>query len=159
MKTIRLKRVLLHVAFWLVYMAEDVTLIYLWDKDRLARFSTSHQLMLAVCNSMTSLIPKLLFIYYVLYYILPKLLNTKAERKKYIALLLLALIATTFLYRAIGVYFQSPVIYSGLIEFTPYFSGRWFLQFLMDIGFASGVAIVIKQFRLQLAGKEKEKKT
>jgi two-component system LytT family sensor kinase len=157
MKTIRLKRVLLHVGFWLVYMAEDVTLIYLWDKDRLARFSASHQLMLAVCNSMTSLIPKLLFIYYVLYYNLPKLLNTKAERKKYIALLLLALIAATFLYRAIGVYFQSPVIYSGLIEFTPYFSGRWFLQFLMDIGFASGAAIMIKQFRLQVASKEKEK--
>ena len=134
MKTATLKRISLHIAFWLVYMTEDVTLIYLWDKDRLARFSTSHQLMLAVCNSMTSLIPKLLFIYYVLYYNLPKLLNTKAERKKYIALLLLALIATTFLYRAIGVYFQGPVIYSGLIEFTPYFSGRWFLQFFMDIG-------------------------
>ena len=155
-KTIRLKRVLLHVAFWLAYMAEDVTLIYLWDKDRLARFSTGHQLALHVCNSLTSLIPKLLFIYYVLYYNLPKLLNTKTERKKYIALLLLALVATTFLYRAIGVYFQGPVIYSGLIEFTPYFSGRWFFQFLMDIGFASGAAIMIKQFRLQLASKEKE---
>ena len=156
MKAISLKRVLLHVAFWLVYMTEDVTLIYLWDKDRLARFSASHQLLLAVCNSMVSLIPKLLFIYYVLYYNLPKLLNSKTERKKYIAQLLLALIATTFLYRAIGVYFQSPVIYSGLIQWTPYFSGRWFLQFLMDIGFASGAAIMIKQFRLQLASKEKE---
>src|SRR5580693_3600992 len=117
MKKISLKRVLLHVGFWIVYMAEDVTLIYLWDKDRLARFSTGHQLLLDVCNSMTSLIPKLLFIYYVLYYNLPKLLNAKAERKKYISLLLLALIATTFLYRAIGVYFQGPVIYSGLIDF------------------------------------------
>ena len=156
MKAIPLKRVLLHVGFWLVYMAEDVTLIYLWDKDRLAQFSTSHQLLLDVCNSLTSLIPKLLFIYYVLYYNLPKLLNAKAERKKYIALLLLALIATNFLYRAIGVYFQGPVIYSGLIDFTPYFSGRWFMQFLMDIGFASGAAIMIKQFRLQLASKEKE---
>ena len=156
MKTIRVKRVLLHVAFWLVYMAEDVTLIYLWDKDRLARFSTGHQLVLHVCNSLTSLIPKLLFIYYVLYYNLPGLLNKKAERKKYIALLLLALVATTFLYRAIGVYFQGPVIYSGLIEFTPYFSGRWFFQFLMDIGCASGAAIMIKQIRLQLASKEKE---
>src|SRR5260370_959498 len=77
--------------------------------------------------------------------------------EKSFAQLLLALIATTCFYRAIGVYFQSPVIYSGLIEFTPYFSGRWFLQFLMDIGFASGAAIMIKQFRLQLAGKEKEK--
>lgn len=156
MRTINWKRVSLHVAFWLVYMAEDITLIYLWDKDRLAQFSTAHQLVLHVCNSLTSLIPKLLFIYYVLYYNLPKLLHSKTERWKYIALLLLAFMATNFLYRAIGVYFQGPVIYSGLIDFTPYFSGRWFLQFLMDIGFASGAAIMIKQFRLQLSAKERE---
>ncbi len=156
MKGFSLKRVLLHVAFWLAYMVEDVTLIYLWDKDRLARFSTGHQLVLHVCNSLTSLIPKLAFIYYVLYYNLPRLLNSKTERPKYIAQLLLALVATTFLYRAIGVYFQGPVIYSGLIEFTPYFSGRWFLQFFMDIGCASGAAIMIKQVRLQLAAKERE---
>lgn len=154
---ISFKRVLLHVAFWLAYLTEDVTLIYLWDKDRLARFSTGHQLILAVCNSMTSLVPKLLFIYYVLYYNLPRLLNAqKTERRKYIALLLLALIATTFLYRAIGIYFQSPVIYGGLIKFTPYFSGAWFLQFFMDIACASGAAIMIKQIRLQLAAKERE---
>jgi len=138
-------------------MVEDVTLIYLWDKDRLSQFSTSHQLMLGVLNSLTSLIPKLLFIYYVLYYNLPKILDNKKDRKKYIALLLLALIATTCFYRAIGVYFQSPVIYKGLVQFSPYFSGRWFLQFLMDIGFSSGLAIAIKQFRLQLASKEREK--
>lgn len=156
MKTVNWKRVSLHVAFWLAYMTEDITLIYLWDKDRLARFSTSHQLVLAICNSLTSLIPKLLFIYYVIYYNLPRLLNSKTERKKYIALLLLALVATTFLYRAIGVYFQSPVIYSGLIKFTPYFSGAWFLQFFMDIACASGAAIMIKQIRLQLAAKERE---
>ncbi|HEV2478110.1 MAG TPA: histidine kinase [Puia sp.] len=157
MRTINWKRISLHVAFWLAYMVEDITLIYLWDKDRLARFSVSHQLVLAVCNSATSLIPKLLFIYYVLYYNLPKILNTqKAERRKYIALLLLVLIADTFFYRAIGVYFQSPVIYSGLIKFTPYFSGAWFLQFFMDIGCASGAAIMIKQIRLQLAAKERE---
>src|ERR1700761_1734247 len=156
MKTVNWKRISLHVAFWLVYMMEDITLIYLWDKDRLAQFSPGHPLLLAICNSMTSLIPKLLFIYYALYYNLPRLLNTKTQRLKYIALLLLALIATTFLYRAIGVYFQGPVIYSGLVSFTPYFSGRWFLQFFMDIGYASGAAIMIKLIRLQLASKQKE---
>jgi len=156
-KTISLKRVLLHVGFWLAYMTEDITLIYLWDRSKLAQFSTGHQLVLAFCNSATSLVPKLIFIYYVMYYNLPRLLNSKGtERKKYIALFLLALIATTFLYRAIGVYFQGPVIYGGLVTFAPYFSGAWFLQFFMDIGCASGAAIMIKQIRLQLAAKERE---
>jgi len=157
MKTATLKRVSLHIAFWLAYLTEDVTLIYLWDKDLQKGTSISHQLLLAFLNSLSSLIPKLIFVYYVLYYILPKLLNNKTERKKYIALLLLALIMTTFLYRAIAILIQGPVIYKGLVDFGPFFSGRRFLQFLMDIGFASGAAIVIKQFRLQLAGKEKEK--
>ncbi len=151
------RRIYLHIAFWLAYMTEDVTLIYLWDKDLHKAISTSHQLMLAFLNSLSSLIPKLLFVYYVLYYNLPKLLNNKRDRKKYIAQLLLALTIVTILYRAIAVFFQNPVIYNGSINFGPFFSGRWFLQMLADIGFASGLAIIIKQFRLQLAGKEKEK--
>ncbi len=157
MKTVTLKRVSLHIAFWLAYLTEDVTLIYLWDKDLYKGIPASHQLMLAVLNSLTSLIPKLLFVYYVLYYNLPKLLNSKRERKKYFAQLLLALIITVFLYRAIAILFQGPVIYKGMVNFGPFFSGSRFLQFLMDIGFASGAAIVIKQFRLQLADKEKRK--
>jgi hypothetical protein len=105
------ERVSLHIAFWLAYLTEDITLIYLWDKDLNKGISTSHQLMMAVLNSLSSLIPKLLFVYYVLYYNLPKLLSSKRERKKYIAQLLLALIVTTFLYRAITIFYQSPIIY------------------------------------------------
>jgi hypothetical protein len=157
MKTLHIKRISLHVAFWLAYLIEDITLIYLWDQNLHKGVPTSQQLMFATLNSLSSLIPKLIFVYYVLYYNLPKLLNSKRERKKYIAQLLLALILTTTLYRALAVYFQSPVIYKGSVNFGPFFSVRWYLQMLADIGFASGTAIVIKQFRLQLADKEKEK--
>ena len=156
MKTIRLKRVLLHVAFWLAYVTEDVTLIYLWDKDLLTRVSVNHQLQVAIANSLTSLIPKLIFVYYVLYYNLPKLLNARTGRKKYVALFLLALVFSIWIYRVISVYFQGPVLYHGLIDFGPFYSGRRILQSLMDIGFAAGAAIAVKLFRLQLAGKEKE---
>jgi two-component system, LytTR family, sensor kinase len=157
MKKATLKRISLHIAFWLVYLTEDITLIYLWDKDLNKGISTSHQLMMAVLNSLSSLIPKLLFVYYVLYYNLPKLLDNKSERKKYIVQLLLALIGTTFLYRAINIFYQSPFIYKKMDNFGPFFSAKRFLQMLGDIGVASGAAIVIKQFRLQLADKEKEK--
>jgi two-component system, LytTR family, sensor kinase len=157
MKTVTLKRVSLHIAFWLAYLTEDVTLIYLWDKDLFKGTSTGHQIMDAFLNSVTSLIPKLLFVYYVLYYNLPKLLSNRTQRTKYIAQLLLALVATTFLYRAINVFYQSPFIYKNMDNFGPFFSGKRFLQMIGDIGCASGAAIVIKQFRLQLADKEKEK--
>ena len=157
MKTAALKRIALHIAFWLAYLTEDVTLIYLWDKDLHKGIPISQQILFASLNSLSSLIPKLLFVYYVLYYNLPKLLNNKADRKRYIAQLLLALLITTILYRVIAVFFQSPVIYKGAVNFGPFFSGRWFLQMFADLGFASGLAIGIKQFRLQLADKEREK--
>ena len=82
MKTVSYKRILLHVAFWLAYLAQDITLIYLWDKDKHPGVSISRQLMFAFLNSASSLIPKLLFCYYVLYYNLPKLLNSKKDRNK-----------------------------------------------------------------------------
>jgi len=157
MKTVSFKRVLLHVAFWLVYLTEDVTLIYLWDKDRQPGVSINHQLRFAVLNGLCALIPKLVFVYYVLYYNLPKLLNSKKERKKYIAQFLLALLMTTILFRVIEIFFLEPVIYKGSLDFGSFFSIQWFLQMLADIGFVSGAAIMIKQFRLQLAAKEREK--
>jgi two-component system, LytTR family, sensor kinase len=157
MKAFTLRRVSLHIGFWLAYIMEDFTLVYLWQKEYISKYSINHKLILAVLNSFCSLIPKVIFSYYVLYFILPRLLNNKPKRKKYIALLLLALITTIFLYRGIALFLISPVIYKNVIDFGPYFSGMWFLNMLMDIGFASGAAIMIKQFRLQLAGKEKEK--
>ena len=152
-----MKRVFLHIGFWLAYMAQDVTVIHLWDKEFLHGFSVRHQLILAICNSLCSLIPKMLFSYYVIYYNLPKLLNSNNHRKKYIALLTLALLAAILFYRAIGVFFISPVIYKGALDLGKFFSGMWFFNSLMDIGFVSGLATVIKQFRLQLADKEREK--
>jgi two-component system LytT family sensor kinase len=145
------------MGFWLAYTVQDVTLIYLWNKEFLSAFSPSHQLIVAIFDSLCSLVPKMLFSYYVLYYNLPKLLNSKADRIRNITQLLLALIATMFLYRAIGVFFTSSVVYKGTIQYGAYFSGMWFLNILVNIGFASGAAIMIKQFRLQLADKEKQK--
>ena len=157
MKTITLKRISLHIGFWLAYMAQDVTLIYLWNKGLISQTSTGRQLAIAIENSLWSLLPKMLFGYYAIYYNLPRLLDRKADRKKYIALLLLALVATTFIYRAVANFIISPLVYKGLIPFSTFFNGVWYFNALMDIGFASGAAIVIKQIRLQFAAKEKEK--
>lgn len=140
-----------------MYLSQDTTFIYLWDKTALPAFLMPYHVVIAISNALASLVPKALFSYFVLYYILPKLLNNKHDKKKYIALLLVALVATVFLYRADALFFIKPVVYRGTMNFGPYFSGAWMLNMLMDIGFASGAAIMLKQFRLQLAGKEKEK--
>jgi two-component system LytT family sensor kinase len=140
-----------------VYLSLDITVIYLWYVPEFYRISLSHQLFVAIANSTLSLIPKILFTYFLIYRSLPKLLNNSAERYKSIVTLLLVLLATIALYRAIAVYFIFPVIYKGLLTTPPYFSIVGFLDMFMEVGFPSSAATVIKQVRLQLIDKEKEK--
>jgi two-component system LytT family sensor kinase len=154
-----LKRLSLHIAFWAAYLAQDITLIYLWDKSSLSRISPDQQIIHALINSSISLIPKVLFAYCLLYYHLPRLLNSRssAESRKNIIYLLCTLAASILLYRALATFIIFPVFYKGLVTHYPFFRALGFLDMLMDIGFAAGAATVIKQVRVQLAAKEKEK--
>jgi two-component system LytT family sensor kinase len=151
------RRVFLHILFWLAYLTEDVTLIYLWDKGVFdKKYSTGHQLALATFNSLTSMIPRLFFTYFLLYYILPRLLGNKKNRIGYVVVLFFSWVFATAVYRAIGVYFQNIVIYHRQLNYGPYFSGGWFIQMSIDIGFVACAAMMIKQYRMQLADRERQ---
>jgi len=152
-----LKRLYQHIGFWLVYLALDTALIYLWFAPGFAKVAIIRQLMLSLANNSISLIPKILFTYYLLYYSLPKLLNRKTERGKGIFLLTLILIATLLFYEALAVFFIFPVIYKGLLSPMPHFSLTGVLNCFMEIGFVSSAASLIKQVRFQLANTEREK--
>jgi LytS/YehU family sensor histidine kinase len=96
-----------------------------------------------------------MFTYFALYYILPKLLSGGKNRGKYLATLLSAWVVCTAIYRAIQVYIQYPLIYHRTTNYAPFFHPGWLMQLAIDIGFVAGVAIMIKQFRLQLADRQK----
>lgn len=153
----KMKRVPLHIAFWVAYLMQDILLIYLWDASRLSGLPTNQRMWLAIANCSVSLIPKMLFTYYLLYNNVPRLLGSTEERKRNIIYLVLVFAASLFFYRALATFFIDPVIYHGLIPAPPYFKILGFLMSLMDVGFAAGAAIAIKLIRLQLADKEKEK--
>jgi two-component system, LytTR family, sensor kinase len=149
--------VYLHIAFWLVYLALNTALIYLWFAPGFSKLTFSRQLMLSFVNNSISLIPKIFFTYYLLHCFLPKLLNNKRERNKAIFQLTLALIITLLFYQLLVVFFIFPVIYKGLISPVTYFNLTTFLEEFMEIGFVSSAAAFIRQVRFQLANKEKEK--
>jgi two-component system, LytTR family, sensor kinase len=115
----KMKRVWLHIAFWCAYLLQDIVLIYLWDAARLSELPVSQRIWLAIANCSVSLIPKILFTYYLLYNNVPKLLGSKAERKRHIIYLILVFTASLFFYRAIATFFIDPVIYKGLIPAPP----------------------------------------
>lgn len=152
-----MKKVYLHIGFWIVYLVLDTVLIYLWFAPRFSTLAFSKQLMISFVNNTIALVPKMIFTYYLLYSSLPKLLNNKTERKKNIFHLILALIITLLFYQTLVVFFIFPVIYKGLISPIPYFSLTIFLEDFMEIGFVSSTAALIKQVQFQLANKEKEK--
>jgi hypothetical protein len=151
------KRVLLHTAFWIVYLCQDIVLIFLVDSSRLQGLSENERIIIAIENCLVCLLPKLLFTYFMLYGILDKIVKGQTRVKTGILYSLLMLTAILLLYRALVVYFIHPVIYNWPVNGSSYFDPLGFLVALMDVGFASGAAIVIKQVRLQLAAKEKEK--
>jgi two-component system LytT family sensor kinase len=78
-------------------------------------------------------------------------------QKSAIIYALLALITSLLSYRALVIYLVNPVLYNWKDTATPFFYPLGFLVALMDIGFASGAAIVIKQARLQLIANERER--
>lgn len=149
-----MKRILLHIIFWLAYLFQDVLLIFFLNTTR---FASGHEnfLVMAIENCLIILVPKLLFTYFMLYFALEKI-GKKSIQKKGIFYAAVALIVCLFIYRAVVVYFVGPII-NGLPLREPYFYALGFLVGLMDIGFASGAAIAIQQIRLQITGKEKEK--
>jgi len=152
-----MKRFFLHVLFWSVYMAQDILLSYLWDTARLQNLPLSRQIIMAIGNSFAYLPPKLLFTYFLLYFILGNILNDKQQLWKNVIYILLSLLLTLFLFRLIARYITVPLIYGGLVPIPAVLSPVGFLANLMDLGFVAGAAIFIKQLRLQLSGKEKEK--
>ncbi len=152
-----MKRVLLHIAFWIVYLAQDSVLSYLWYAPRLQSLSEKDQIIKSVANCAIILIPKLLFTYFMLYVILDRIVKGTIKLSVSIFYILSALIVTLLLHRATSIYIIDPLFYEGLLPKVPYFRTLGFLMALMDTGFASGSAIVIKQIKQQMASKELEK--
>jgi hypothetical protein len=148
-----IKRIFLHLAFWSIYFFQNLLLIFFVNVTRLQK-ATSHELALAAANCLVLLLPKLLFTYFILSVSLAKIISGP-NRKKAIGYSTLALLCTLIIYRASVVFIVNPHIYywnDGQSLFYP----LGFLVALMDVGFVSGAAIVIKQIRLQYAGKQRE---
>lgn len=144
-----MKRALLHVAFWLVYLVQSVLLIFLLNTTRL-QLAPGENILLSLYNSLVLLLPKLLFTYFALNVTLHKLI-TKGFRFKEIAYSALALIFSLLLYRSLVVFFINPQLYGWVdAESTRFFYPLSFPVALMDIGFVSAAAIGFSQARQQL---------
>ncbi|WP_148562367.1 sensor histidine kinase [Spirosoma radiotolerans] len=143
-----MKRILFHSAFWLVYLFQDVLLVFLLNTTRTQQ-STSINLFLSFTNCLVLLLPKMFFTYFMLYVTLDKLVDKEFQTKG-ILYTILALIIAILCYRGLVSYVVNPIVYGLVSPTSAFFYPLAFPVALMDIGFVSGAAIALKQIRQQL---------
>jgi len=152
-----MKRLALHISFWLAYVMQDTLMEFVWTAPALPGVGDNARLLMAAKTALLILIPKMLFTYFVLFVSVNKIL---AENKTIIWIviqLILALAISIIIHRAIFNYYIYPHIFAGAIKTYPLFEARRILYALLDIGFVAGGAVALKLLRIQLAGKEREK--
>jgi two-component system, LytTR family, sensor kinase len=152
-----MKRLSLHISFWLVYIVQDALMMFVWMEVLLPDLTTKAAVAKAVYSALVVLIPKLLLTYFILYFAIKRILNRTIKISWAVTAILVLLFACLILYRIIFNYYVYPVIYSGTVKIFPLLQLRRILQALVDIGFVTGGAVGLKLMRIQLAAKEREK--
>ncbi|RYY87518.1 MAG: histidine kinase [Chitinophagaceae bacterium] len=147
-----IRRLLLHLLFWSLYFFQNVLLIFFVNSTRHS-LPTWEGVLLAVENCLVLLLPKMTFTYFLFAFGLGRA-GTAAQARK-VLYSVGALVASLVHYRILVYYFIDPYIYgwnSGLALFNT----LSLLVALMDIGFVTGVALAIRQSRLQNAYRLRE---
>jgi len=152
-----MKRILMHSVFWLVYLLQDAVLQMIWVQPVLKNIPEQEQFWMALHAAAAACMPKLLFSYFIIYVIIPRLLKDNQRQVAVITQVTTAIVFTIILYRVIFRYYINPVVYHNLLTSRPVFHLLSILLAVMDIGFVSGVAIAMKLLRIQLAGRIREK--
>ncbi|MFT3935807.1 MAG: sensor histidine kinase [Chitinophagaceae bacterium] len=151
-----MKKYGLHILFWLAYLAEDTLLAYWWDSARLKAMPPLERVIFSLKLCAALLPPKILFTYLLLYVILDRVLQQKGRTFINIIGLVAAIMGTMILLRLVDLNFVYPYIYHQPV-IPAFFNPFGMLFNLIDIGFVSGIAVAIRQLRLQFEGREREK--
>lgn len=152
-----MNRVLLHSIFWLVYLLQDTVLEFVWVGPALKSVPENIQFWMAFKAAIAAVVPKLLFTYFALYVAIKQFINGQVKPSRLMLQVAAAMIITILLHRIVFVYYINPVIYHGVLKERPVLNVFGILLAVMDVGFVSGVAIILKLLRVQLAAREREK--
>ncbi len=152
-----MRRALLHILFWFVYLLQDALLEFVWIGPALGDLTDEQRLFVAIKTAFITLTPKLLFTYFILLVTIPQTLKEEKKTIRIVAETFVVLLASIILYRLIFNYYLNPVIYKGMLKQKPLWDLSRGLLALMDLGFVSGIAGMLKLLRTQVSAKEREK--
>ena len=151
-----MKRPVLHIIFWLVYLVQDALLHFTWMAPYLKQTTGSKQVLMAVTTALILLFPKLITVYYFIFFGIKRVLDDRKDLRKVILEPILVIVASILLFRIIFHYIIMPEIYL-LPPKVSFFDAKSTLIGALDMGYVTGIAIAFKLLRLQASSKEREK--
>ncbi|MCB0528784.1 MAG: histidine kinase [Lewinellaceae bacterium] len=149
MASLNWTRIALHIIFWLVYLPINAIISCL-----LRRANIAEEFGMALVGEAFSLPVKLIFTYFVFYYIIPLYLE-RSKLWQLVGLLLLAFIAATFLYRLEIGWVFFPIFAPGVS--INLFSFQGLLLTVFDLFITLAAAVTIKMIRMHYKSLEFEK--
>ncbi|WP_143310556.1 sensor histidine kinase [Chitinophaga vietnamensis] len=152
-----MRRALLHILFWVVYLLQDTLLEYKWIVPSLRGFTPEQQVWVSVETTLCILLPKLLFTYFLLEVTVKQALTYPRNFWRIGTEALAAFLVAVLLNRVISNYFIIPVLYKGTLPVYPLLETSRLLLTVMDVGFVAGIAAMLKLLRVQVQKEEKEK--
>jgi two-component system, LytTR family, sensor kinase len=150
-----MNRILLHIAFWIVFISQRVLNEYLWAKDKLPDSVDFELLRDTNISSFLMTIPEIIFAYYFAYIGLKRIFDKKRNIILRIFEISLILFVCIWAVRIIVAYFVFPYIYH--LEPSPVFEVRRAIWVFFNFVFSSGTFLAIKSVRSDLKNKEREK--
>ena len=152
-----MKRPLLHITFWTVYMLQDMLLALTWYGPAMKHMSNGHLLWMAFQGAVGILPAKLLISYYLLEVSIPQVLSGKVSMGRIAAGVLVVFSLSVLMYRAVSFYYTFPYVYHNRTTQPNLLDIPTVLVSFIDIGFIAGLAVALKFVRIQLDAREREK--
>lgn len=150
-------RLLLHIAFWLVYLLEDTLLEYFWIKSSFPGLSEAELFLKALHTNLALLPVKLLFVYFIIYFAIERGIRKNKKIVMVVIEVSTMLVFSVLLHRLVATFYLSRYVYYEPVVASRFFDATRILSAVLDIGFVAGGAVAMKLLRLYLLGKEREK--
>src|SRR6187551_2209439 len=106
-----MKRPVLHILFWLVYLIQDSLLYFTWMIPFQKDVPVNRQIFFAIATAIAVLPPKLFIVYYLTRLGIKKLMDEGRKRVWTIAEILFVFAAALILFRVIFYFVSLPMIY------------------------------------------------
>ncbi|RYY56591.1 MAG: histidine kinase [Chitinophagaceae bacterium] len=149
-----IKRVLLHIAFWIFYLCFCFVNEYMWAEGQLPGYSTGKLMLGTTTVAILTSLPEMLFAYFMMYYGFDRFLLRK-QLLQTLLVIFAVFVGCTVLSR-LATFHVLKTVYDGRLAQDELFNALVISRAVIFMGFASGMSVSLKLLRTQLRAKQRE---